>query len=52
MSKRTTEPTAGCFYAGMRSEMISYELRVVSCYFKKINLRVVSYFLRVTILKE
>ena len=28
------------------------KLRVVSCYFKKINLRVASYFLRVAVLKE
>ena len=32
--------------------MISYKVRVVSCYFKKINLQVASYFLRVAILKE
>ena len=30
----------------------SCELQVVSCYFKKINLRVASYFLRVAVLKE
>ena len=35
-----------------KSEMISYKVRVVSCYFKKINLQVASYFLRVAILKE
>ena len=34
------------------SEMISYELRIASCYFEKINLQVVSYFLRVAVLKE
>ena len=28
------------------------KLQVVSCYFKKINLQVASYFLRVAILKE
>ena len=31
---------------------ISYELRVVSCYFKKINWRIVSYFLRVALLSK
>ena len=35
-----------------KSEMIGYKVRVVSCYFKKINLQVASYFLRVAILKE
>ena len=34
------------------SEMKSYELRVVSCYFKKINSQVASYFLQVVVLKE
>ena len=32
--------------------VVSCKLRVVSCYFKKINLRVASYFLQVAVLKE
>ena len=32
--------------------MVNYELGAASCYFKEINLRVVSYFLRVAVLKE
>ena len=35
-----------------RPEMISNELRVVSCYFKIINVRVVSCFLQVAVLKN
>ena len=33
-------------------EVVSCKLRVVSCYFKEINLRAASYFLRVTDFKD
>lgn len=33
-------------------EVVSCELRAVSCYFKEINLRAASYFLRVTDFKD
>ena len=36
----------------VRREIKNYELRFVSCYFKKIDLGVASYFLRVAVLKE
>ena len=35
-----------------KREIVNYELGAPSRYFKKINLRVVSYFLRVAVSKE